>query len=363
VGGGRYYNWDNEMSNPIPGQYHPRIHGAKTVFALAEWCTALKSRDQDAAALAGNKVLEAARADGAAPEVYNALLVHMQGVVHAVQPAVPTAPGGGLATDAGDGIDWYDPDPDLFYALDKKSGVELADVLEDLLCAADYIARGARAPNRLLFVGPPGTGKTMGARWLGAQLETVVGIMRVDATVRSEVGGTAKAVRAGFEIAWEKKAILVLDEFEAVAVPRSNQGANVGQWSRETTSALLQLLDSLPVEQIVIGATNHAPLVDEAVRRRMRKHVYFGMPDRDTRAAMMTRWWSKAPHDGSAKRVLLDLTEGFSGDVLERIAEDANRAAARRGRSIGVARTMSITEDDVKIAAARTLAAEIAAAS
>jgi SpoVK/Ycf46/Vps4 family AAA+-type ATPase len=322
------------------------------MFELARLFDAMISGDQVASAQAATDYMGAAYKEGI-PEDFLRNVLHgkLVAAVHAVQPPAPAA-SCTTAADPADAIDWYPPDPNRFYTLDKRSGIELAEVLDDLRVQDRYLKRGARAPNRLLFIGAPGNGKTAGGLWLGSQLGVEVGLLRIDNTVGSAVGEIAKNARHAFEAAWEKKALLLIDEFEAIAVPRSNQSANVGQWSRETTSALLQLLDSLPAEQIVIGATNHIGLIDGAVQRRMRKHVYFHPPDRDARHAMLTQWWGKAPHHGDAKRVLLDLTEGFSGDMLERIAEESNRAAARR------AEIAPITELDVKVAVQRALTVE-----
>ena len=228
-------------------------------------------------------------------------------------------------------IDWYEPSQaKKFYVLDSRSGAALRDVLDDLRNTRRYLNRGARAPNRLLFIGRPGTGKTAGALWLGGELGVPVALIRIDGVVSSSAGKTSKNLRAAFELASTRPCIIVIDEFEAFAVSRADQSPNTPQWTKEVTSALLQLLNSLPEDQTVIGCTNVPEVIDRAVVRRLRKHVHFHPPDRSARAAMLAEWWRRANHEGSAKRRLLDLTEGHTGDFLERIAEEANRAAARR---------------------------------
>jgi SpoVK/Ycf46/Vps4 family AAA+-type ATPase len=262
---------------------------------------------------------------------------------------------GGCGVDGADegeeGIDWYEPDPERFYVLDKKSGIELAAVLDDIRNAERYLKRGARAPNRLLFIGAPGNGKTAGALWLGSQLDLPVALIRIDGIVSSLAGKTSKNIRAAFETATSRESLIVIDEFEAVAVSRGESGPNVPQWTKETTSALLQLLDSLPPTQPIIACTNVPETIDKAILRRLRKHVFFEPPDREARAAMVGRWWEKAPHMGGAKKKILDVTEGHSGDFIEKLAEDANRAAARRSESA------QITLADVEHAFAAALTA------
>jgi len=77
----------------------------------------------------------------------------------------------------------------------------------------------------------------------------------------------------------------------------------------------------------------------------------FHPPDRDARAAMLGRWWAQAPHEGAAKKLLLDLSRGHSGAALERAQEQANCAAARRHLDA------DITRVDVELAAKRTFPA------
>lgn len=311
---------------PVPDEdesyNHNLLHGA-----WLRWVKALSAGDAAAAAEA-TELLKFAAVSGVTPSLGEELFASLRDAVYAMHPPSATATGGSeLAAGDVDNIDWYEPDPNFFYVLDKQSGAQLEALLHDLQHTARYIKRKARPPTRQLYVGKPGNGKTVGARWLGAQLIKRVGIMRIDATMKGEVGGIGKMLRAAFEVARDD--VLVIDEFEAVAVPRSNSSSNVGQWSRDTTSGLLQLLDACPPDQIIIGATNHLDLVDEAVRRRMRTHIFFHDPDRDARAAMLRHWWRTSPYDSAAMRRVLDLTEGCSGDALERIAEAATRVAAR----------------------------------
>lgn len=341
--------------NPVPGStaYHSS-HGHPLVHGVFEWAKALATGDQVSSKNSGQRLLEAAARAGASQFVVDEMLSVMQRVVYATRPPEQGACGadGKHDPDADvDAIEWHEPDARRFYALDKRSGAELSRVLEHLRHQDRLIRRGVRPPNRLLFVGPSGTGKTTGALWLGGQLGVPVALVRIDAALGSLVGSTPRRVRKSLEVAWEKRAVTVLDEFEALAVPRANASPNVGQWSRETTTAILQLLQSLPEEQIVVGTTNYLHLVDPAAQRRMRKHVFFYSPDAESRRAMLAEWWKKAPHDRKAFEALIIGTEGFSGDVLERAAEEANLLAAARSD------TAPISIHDVQIALAGVLAA------
>jgi hypothetical protein len=317
------------FNNPLPFQMPHKLRGEPVANIFRRWCEAFVSKSPDVAAAQGNELLMTLRAAGVDQ-------IELERCCAAMESAIRTlnAPQSGCGTDAFGsdfGVDLYEPDPERFYVLDKRSGTELQGILDDLHYTENYLARGAKPPNRLLFVGEPGTGKTAGGLWLGSQLGMTVALIRLDGVIAPKVGETARNLRMCFESAEAKEAIIFIDEFEAVAVNRNDSNPNMGQWNKETTSALLQCIDALRPTTILIGATNIPKAIDGAVLRRMRKHVTFHPPDRDARAEMLKKWWAKAPHHPKAKRALLDATEGLSGDFLERMADEANRGAARRG--------------------------------
>lgn len=340
---------------PVLAAFDSRVHGSKLLYHLLQWSRALAEGDADQATNFANDLLQSAVRERPTQQMVDDLHAAIAEVLK-LRPARSGRDTSGLdgLMKGSESVDLYEPDPDFFYVRDKKSGADLEDVLEDLQNMERYIKRGARSPARLLFIGGPGSGKTMGARWLGSKLNKTVHLVRIDGTIGSMVGETSKRLRAACEEAVAADGIIVIDEFEAVAVSRAKTGPNVGQWHKETTSGLLQLLDSLPPTQIFIGATNVPEEIDSAVLRRLRKHVFFHPPDRDARAAMLSKWWKTAPHEPEAKRILLDLSEGLSGDFLERAAEDANRSAARRGES------ERISVRDVQAAVLATMAVQVA---
>jgi AAA+ superfamily predicted ATPase len=297
--------------------------------------------------------------------VMQAVMKAVEGKAHAAAAmaqgvSMPGMPGGQGDLGSDEGLSWHEPKSDMFYALDDKSGARLAKVLDDLRNAPRYIARGAPAPSRQLFIGKPGNGKTTGVLWLGGQLNLPVALIRLDGVASSLVGKKEKNLRACIESAMKRPCIIALDEFESVAVPRSNQGPNVGQWSRDCTGALLQLIDSLPPDQAFIGCTNHPEAIDAAVMERMRDYVVFYPPNRDTRSHMINAWWNLAPYDGAAKRVLLDKTEGFSGRRLQTVTHAANRTAARRGAEEDI--TVADVEEAIRDALDGRLVEDVAEA-
>ncbi|WP_442482171.1 AAA family ATPase [Aeoliella sp. SH292] len=142
--------------------------------------------------------------------------------------------------------------------------------------------------NRLLFVGPPGNGKTSLAEALAEALMVPLLQVRYDAIVGAYLGETAVRLRKMLEVAKQRKCVLFFDEVETLAKERGDSH-DTGEIKRIVSSLLLQV-DDLPSHVIVIGATNHAELLDRAVWRRFQVRVELPMPTHKQLAQWFTRF-------------------------------------------------------------------------
>ncbi len=128
-----------------------------------------------------------------------------------------------------------------------------------------------------LFGGPPGTGKTMAAQVIAADLD--LDLFRIDlATVVSKyIGETAKHLKQIFARAARMNAVLLFDEADALFSKRTEVKDSHDRYANADTSYLLQLLEEY--RGIVILATNKKQNVDAAFTRRIRYIVDFPRPD------------------------------------------------------------------------------------
>lgn len=141
----------------------------------------------------------------------------------------------------------------------------------------DELLDAGLLPTRsLLFVGAPGVGKTLAARWLAAQLGRPLLTLDLAAVMSSFLGRTGGNIRVVLDYARKFPCVLLLDEFDAIAKRRDDNG-EIGELKRLVT-VLLQEVDNWPADGLLIAATNHPELLDPAVWRRFDRVVDFPLP-------------------------------------------------------------------------------------
>jgi len=134
---------------------------------------------------------------------------------------------------------------------------------------------------KVLFAGESGTGKTMGAQVLGAELG--LDLFRVDlATVVSKyIGETEKNLERIFSAADGSNAILFFDEADALFGKRSEVSDSHDRYANIEVAYLLQRMEAYP--GAVILATNYKRNIDDAFIRRLDFVVDFPFPEADDR--------------------------------------------------------------------------------
>ncbi len=146
---------------------------------------------------------------------------------------------------------------------------------------------GLKAASSMILFGPPGCGKTLAAKHIASELRLPLFTARCDALVSSYLGSTAKNIRTLFEYASNQPCVLFLDELDALAKARDDQH-ELGELKRVVV-ALLQNIDDLPEHTVLISASNHENLLDNAVWRRFSYRLEIGLPDLKVRERLYER--------------------------------------------------------------------------
>jgi SpoVK/Ycf46/Vps4 family AAA+-type ATPase len=139
---------------------------------------------------------------------------------------------------------------------------------------------------RLLFSGPPGTGKSLAAEVIATAAVTDLLVVDVSQIVSKWLGETEKNVSAVIDAAERTQAVLFFDEADALFAKRTEVSDAHDRYANLETSYLLQRLDRF--EGLAVLATNLRHNIDAAFLRRMDFVVDFALPDLDCRREMWT---------------------------------------------------------------------------
>ncbi|MCZ7356430.1 MAG: ATP-binding protein [Candidatus Methanoperedens sp.] len=188
----------------------------------------------------------------------------------------------------------------------------------------DYLKRiGLREIGKLLFVGPPGTGKTSTARALSGRLGIPIVEVKLSQVTDQYLGETAKNIDRVFELSKRlSPCILFIDEFDFVAKARATDEHAA---LKRAVNTLLKAIDEISLVEhgvLLIGATNHPTILDHAAWRRFDEIVDFSLPDKDMRKRILDIVLRQI--EGSFDTAeIAEKTEGYSGSDLRLIVREA----------------------------------------
>lgn len=138
---------------------------------------------------------------------------------------------------------------------------------------AEKTSRRIKRGLKVLFHGPPGTGKTISATLLGK--DNGMPVYRVDLTglVSKYIGETEKNLERLFTKATQKKGILFFDEADALFGKRTGVKDAHDRYANIDTAWLLQRIEAY--KGVLIFATNSKNNIDDAFIRRLQAVIHF----------------------------------------------------------------------------------------
>lgn len=187
---------------------------------------------------------------------------------------------------------------------------------------------GIRPGGGVLLYGPPGTGKTMLAKATAGEIDATFFRISPADVLSKWVGEAEQNVKKLFDAAAaEERAIIFIDEIEALVPARRDDGSSVMQ---RVVPQILQGMEGFDKKGtspiLFMGATNVPWQLDPAVLRpgRFDEKVYIPLPDLPARRKMLDIYLARRPLSPDVDLdQLAERIEGFSGADIKYLCDRA----------------------------------------
>ena len=185
---------------------------------------------------------------------------------------------------------------------------------------------GVRPGGGVLLYGPPGTGKTMLAKATAGELDAAFFTISPADILSKWVGEAEQNVKKLFDAAAaEPRAVIFIDEIEALIPARTDEGSSVMQRLVPQFLQAMEGFDKKKVSPVLfMGATNVPWQLDPAVLRpgRFDDKVYIPLPDLPARRKLLDLYLAHRPvsADVDLDAVAAKL-DGYSGADIKYVCD------------------------------------------
>ncbi|MGD9730447.1 MAG: AAA family ATPase, partial [Nitrospiraceae bacterium] len=176
------------------------------------------------------------------------------------------------------------------------------------------------------------TGKTMTASALAGELGIPLFVVRLDALITKFMGETAAKLRQVFDAVTSTRGVYFFDEFDAIGSQRG-MANDVGEIRRILNSFLL-MIEQDDSNSVIVAATNHPDILDEALFRRFDDVVEYHVPSKAEVQALLRMRLAVYVR---SKKDLADLATdatGLSHAEISRAIDDAVKEAVMHDQEI-----------------------------
>lgn len=199
----------------------------------------------------------------------------------------------------------------------------------------------------VLMEGPPGTGKTMAAQVLAKELNMPLYKVDIAETVSKYIGESEKKLKVIFDEAEKSNAILFIDEMESFFSKRTQVQDSHDKYANMETSFLLQKVESY--QGILLLATNHLEMIDEAFIRRIKFIINFAMPDEKQRLKLWQNMFiPTAPLGTSVDLPFLAKHLEVSGGTIKNMVLKSAFLAAAQNSHIEMVHILTASKGELK---------------
>lgn len=155
----------------------------------------------------------------------------------------------------------------------------LSRVLREQRARDKLRSYGLQPRRKLLLIGPPGSGKTMTAEVLAGELHAPLFVIRLDSLITKFMGETAAKLRLVFDAMLSARGVYLFDEFDSIGAQRALPN-DVGE-IRRVLNSFLQFIEYEESDSLILAATNHPEVLDQALFRRFDDVIQYGTPDKE----------------------------------------------------------------------------------
>lgn len=222
---------------------------------------------------------------------------------------------------------------------------EIAGAIGSRRTVLDDWGFGTRPGSRgyhVLFAGPSGTGKTLGAAVVAAETGLELWVVDLARIVDKYLGETEKQLDRVLRTAEGAGAMLLFDEADALFGRRGEVREARDRWANVEIAYLLQRIEDH--DGVTVLTTNVSHHLDQAFARRMSRRVEFPVPDARLRRELWRR--SIPAHAPLADHADLDTVADrfeLAGGGIRTAAVNAAFAAASDGGRIGLGHIVRAT--------------------
>jgi SpoVK/Ycf46/Vps4 family AAA+-type ATPase len=187
---------------------------------------------------------------------------------------------------------------------------------------------------KILFSGPPGTGKTMTAYVIAHELKMPLNIILIDKLVTKFMGETSAKLRQVFDYIRDNQAVYLFDEFDAIGTERAKDN-DIGEM-RRVLNSFLQFIERDESESIILAATNNLSLLDQALFRRFDDVLHYQLPEDNEKIKLIENNLGSFKGDFNIQDIVgkigdlshAEITQACSDAVKEAILTDRKKIEA-----------------------------------
>lgn len=181
---------------------------------------------------------------------------------------------------------------DIFLSDENRERIE--QLIKEHRYRDELLSFGLPLTNKVLLHGSSGCGKTSTAKGIAGALDKPLVLLNLSNVVNARIGETSQNIKLVFDRARRDQAVLFLDEFDQLGKARTEDENDVGEM-RRLVNSMIQLIDYLPQDVLLIGATNHLSILDSALIRRFQLRIPYDMPNQQALDAYYDRLLTRFP--------------------------------------------------------------------